>query len=411
MNFTDKKKNILLLIVCCIVYFSCFLLKYSFTANIISIEAKYHVPHSETGLVSSLFLISYGIGQFVNGSLVRRYKIKYVLPGSILASCILNLLFILTPVGKFNLIKIYWFLNGVSMSLLWPCIVRFYVENVTEDFKEKGIFYIGCECALATGLAYAISSLFTAFNSFIYVFIIGIIIGIICIACWFIFYPYVSSPSISKPSIDEKIETKKAPLHFIVYVGLCVVICIVATFARDGVINWAPSILNENFHVSSSFSVLITVLLPIAQFLGVCLASFTKRFVKSHILLCSIYFGIAFVCLGIGYFFNYSSVAMIIVLMILSVICSSAPIHIVCDILPVAWSKERNSGLFAGIFNGCCYVGAASAAFGLSLVADNYSWNSVFVVITFVYLSALLIAIGYYFIRALLFRFTSIKKF
>ena len=43
--------------------------------------------------------------------------------------------------------------------------------------------------------------------------------------------------------------------------------------------------------------------------------------------------------------------------------------------------KEQgaNSGLLAGLLNGCCYLGSTISSYGLGAVADNFGWRAVFV--------------------------------
>ena len=43
--------------------------------------------------------------------------------------------------------------------------------------------------------------------------------------------------------------------------------------------------------------------------------------------------------------------------------------------------KIGNSGMLAGVLNGCCYVGSTISSYGLGLVADNSGWNGVFILL------------------------------
>ena len=40
--------------------------------------------------------------------------------------------------------------------------------------------------------------------------------------------------------------------------------------------------------------------------------------------------------------------------------------------------QKINSGMMAGVLNGCCYVGSTIASYGLGLVAENAGWSAVF---------------------------------
>ena len=37
-----------------------------------------------------------------------------------------------------------------------------------------------------------------------------------------------------------------------------------------------------------------------------------------------------------------------------------------------------NSGLFAGVLNGFCYLGSTISSYGLGAIAENFGWVSVF---------------------------------
>ena len=40
--------------------------------------------------------------------------------------------------------------------------------------------------------------------------------------------------------------------------------------------------------------------------------------------------------------------------------------------------KIGNSGMLAGVLNGCCYVGSTISSYGLGVIADNFDWSGVF---------------------------------
>ena len=40
--------------------------------------------------------------------------------------------------------------------------------------------------------------------------------------------------------------------------------------------------------------------------------------------------------------------------------------------------EHINSGLWAGVLNGFCYVGSTISSYGLGVIADNSGWNAVF---------------------------------
>ena len=51
---------------------------------------------------------------------------------------------------------------------------------------------------------------------------------------------------------------------------------------------------------------------------------------------------------------------------------------LITSIFPIFMREKVNSGLFAGVLNGFCYVGSTISSYGLGLIADNFGWISVF---------------------------------
>ena len=49
--------------------------------------------------------------------------------------------------------------------------------------------------------------------------------------------------------------------------------------------------------------------------------------------------------------------------------------------IPLALKDKMKSGFIAGIINGFCYLGSTVSTYGLGLIADNYSWITVFYVL------------------------------
>lgn len=56
--------------------------------------------------------------------------------------------------------------------------------------------------------------------------------------------------------------------------------------------------------------------------------------------------------------------------------------NFITSFVPLKLRDNFNSGLLAGILNGCGYVGSTISSYGLGAIADKNGWNGVFVVIT-----------------------------
>lgn len=155
-----KKENYLI-ILCFLVYTCSYIGRLSYNSNINQIGNEFNLTYSQTGLVTTFFFFAYGIGQVVNGILCKKYNIKYVIFISLLSSSILNLL--LVNISNVNIFKYIWMLNGFSMSVLWPSLIRLLSETISKERIGKAIVLMGSTVAIGTFLIYGISSLFVAF--------------------------------------------------------------------------------------------------------------------------------------------------------------------------------------------------------------------------------------------------------
>ena len=54
-----------------------------------------------------------------------------------------------------------------------------------------------------------------------------------------------------------------------------------------------------------------------------------------------------------------------------------------------------NSGLFAGILNGFCYLGSTISSYGLGAIADGFGWTAVFWTLIIFCALVCLVWIGY----------------
>lgn len=376
---STKKRNILFILLCFLAYTSSYLLKLSYNANIVCFEAEFGITHAEAGIVTTFFFFAYGSVQILHGIFVKKYPLRFVIPVAILLGCILNLLTALSP--TFAPIKYYWLLDGAILSVLWPSCVRALSENIEEGYRNKAIMVMGLCTAVGTILVYLLSALFSAVNHYKIIFYAGIGIGFFIALSWFFFYPILAMP------VKEE-ETKRGPVPkpksngtFLLLVIVLALLCVISTFARDGISTWFPSLLKEGYGVADSYSILITILLPIGQFIGSVLSVVFGKLMKNRTLLCGLTFLASAFLVGIYLFFGSSSLVLCIAMFGLSSLCFAIIVNVTTSMIPLEWGKERNSGFYAALFNGFCYLGSTVSSYGLGALADHYGWNKATLVI------------------------------
>ena len=376
-----SKKNLtnvgILIALCWLVYTCSYLGKLGYNANITQIESVFGVSHATAGMVSTFFFFAYGIGQIVNGLLCKKYNIRYVVFGSLLISGLMNALVGLS--NNFSLVKYFWLINGGALSVLWPSLIRLLSETMDEKNMPRAVIVMGTTVATGTFFVYGLSALFVKFLTYtVMFFVAGILLPAIALL-WIVAYPHLVKTK-KEACIQVQTEEKKRGLT-----GLWIPILIMAVFAvvdnltKDGLTTWVPMILKETYGLPDYISILLTMLLPILAIFGTTVAVALRKKIKDFVVLCAFLFAssaffisVVILCLPSGIFVvTLASFGIVSCLM-------SGVNNVITSMAPLYWKKRVNSGMLAGILNGCCYLGSTISAYGLGAIADVGGWNSVF---------------------------------
>ena len=154
----------LLLALCWMAYTCSIIGKVIYSASITQVEAFFGVSHAEAGMVSTFYFFAYGAGQIINGLLCKKYNIKYMVFGSLFLSGVINLIVGLT--NNFAVIKWLWLINGLSLSILWPSLIRLLSETFSKRRMVTASVIIGTTTATGTFITYGLGSLYAALGVF-----------------------------------------------------------------------------------------------------------------------------------------------------------------------------------------------------------------------------------------------------
>ena len=149
------------IILCWFVYTCSYIGKMGYSANIIQIEKTFDVSHATAGIVSTCFFFAYGAGQIINGIFCKKYNVKYVIFFSLLMSGVCNLLMGILQTFVYQ--KYIWFINGATLSVLWPSLIRYLSERLKKEEMSSAVVAMGTTVAVGTAAVYGLSALFAEF--------------------------------------------------------------------------------------------------------------------------------------------------------------------------------------------------------------------------------------------------------
>ena len=393
-----------LLFLCWLIYTASLLGKVNYAANITQIESFYKVSHADAGMASTFYFFAYGIGQVVNGILCKKYNLKYVIFGGLFISGLMN--FLVAVLGNFAFIKYAWLINGFALSVLWPCLIRLLSETMPKKDMARASVAMGTTTAVGTVIIYSASALFVAIADFTWAFYMAAIALPLVGVAWLVFYNRlavkVEEDDVVPVRPSEKPQKgEKMPKELFVLICLLCFVSVATNLIKDGLTTWVPSILKESFALDASFSILLTLALPLVGIFGNLFANTLYKKMQNFLgqtgllfLGASVLIVVVIGALALGSFV----IALIGFALVYFLVGSSN--STVTSIFPLQMKGKLNSGLIAGVLNGFCYVGSTISSYGLGLVADAWGWSMVFYLLLGVALAVVAIAVVYTIVQA-----------
>lgn len=374
-----------LIVLCWLVYACSYLGKVNYSANINSIMEFYRVDHSAAGLASTFFFFSYGIGQFVNGVFCKKYNLKWVIFASLTASAAINLAVGVTD--NFALVLPLWLVNGFSMSVLWPSLIRLLSQSLPKKDMARASVLMGTTVAAGTLMIYAMSALFVNVDfKLAFYFATAALFGVAAI--WIFSYSRVEAAALreSKAEDDEPLPTEsdacsngQTNMALLLVIAVLCFYGVATNLIKDGLIGWVPSIMKEQYGLDASFSIILTLLLPIVSIFGNAFAVKMHRRVPDYVLQCALTFLASGAIIGavIG---GVSLGTFWITLVGFALVCFlvSSCNSLITSVFPLFMKGKLNSGLIAGLLNGFSYIGSTISSYGLGAIADGAGWIAVF---------------------------------
>ena len=406
----NKSRALLLIFLGWLVYTISYLGKVNYSANITQIIDFYGITKTEAGTVPTFFFFAYGIGQVFNGLFCKKYNIKWMIFFSLIVSAVINLTIAVS--SNFSMMKWLWLINGFVLSILWPTLIRLLSESLPKKVLGTSSVVMGTTVALGTLIIYGLSSVFAKFDKFKLSFYTAGFAVIAVALIWMFLYNKAVTAAKSEKESEEPEETAKSDdsaqkkqdkkerkLLFVSIYVLC--FCAIGVnLIKDGLTTWVPSILKDEFSMSDSLSILLTLFLPILAVFGNAYALKMHKLIPDYVNHCVAVFAIIAVFIGviIGSLSCEWVIFMLIGLVVVNFLASSLN-SLVTSIFPLFMRGKVNSGLFAGILNGFCYLGSTISAYGLGAIADNFGWTAVFWTLIGFCLLTFVVWVGYTLIK------------
>ncbi len=388
-----RKAALHLFLISWAVYFCTYMGRLNYPA-VMSELIGVHMTKSAAGWISTVFLVAYALGQLINGALAEKVSSRNMVAFGIVGAGVLNLVFPLTD--SYILWLILRFLTGLCMSMVWPSMLKSMITLMQEKDKLAYTVHISSSIAAGTLGSYLSSSALLKWFSWKETFFLPGFLLILIGSLWFILFPLIVKHKENDPSaapamtVENENGTVDAsdpladPDHPLPLKRLWIMPCLLWALIpvilhgviKDGVTSWVPTYLSEVFHITASFSALLTILLPIINLSGAYLAAFAYRAFKKNVFTAS------------SLFFSLSAIFFLVLLfnrdsLILSLVCFSivtsgmmAVNVLMITLLPLSFERVGRSATVSGGLNAIAYLGSAAGSGLIGVLSERSGWEA-----------------------------------
>lgn len=380
---TEIKKNRLLLLMCFLVYSISYIGKYSYSTNIQNVITQFSVSKAYAGYVTSAFFFCYGVGQLINGILCEKLNSKWTITVSMCLSAGITLtMFFLKNIF---VMAVLWGLNGLIMSTLWCHCIKLLATIRDKKYVVKSVTVMSITLPVGVVFSYGCSALFTYLNhwKFAYLLSAGLLLGI-GLAFFFI-VGRIEKKTDSQIQEEEKAEKVQGDKNLLQVFGLLSIplflIAIATGLIRDGASTWLPVLLSDTYHLPDSFSILLTVGLPLMGVFAARLSTTLMRKTDNLFGSCLFSGGIIAVVMAILVFAFQSSFVLLVALFMLLSLAGYVLGNLLTSVLPLYYKGQLKSGQTAGVINASVYLGSTLSSLFLGGIVDGAGWRAFMIVL------------------------------
>lgn len=385
-SLNDCKKSRLVVLSLWLVYASAYFARTSYSASIASIVSEGVYDKSRIGLVGTAFFICYGAGQIISGVAGDRANpFAMVLTGAFGSSlCCFGMSFS----GSLSAMIILWGANGIFQSMLWAPLLRIFSETINESLREKAVLNIALSLPVGTVLAYISSTLIIRYSRWKYIFICGGAVMLLSFIFAALSFASVRG-SVEKTRRTERVkneignEKEKGFGKAVLSSGL--IIIAVPSFLhgmmRDGITNWVPTMITEEYGVMPSFSVFVTVALPVFNALGAyAVTPLYKKLGNDEMKASGVCALFSLVPMSLLLLIGKIPVFIAVLLLALTTMSMYSLNYLIISKVPVRFSSYGHTSSVTGILNAAAYIGCALSSYGFGAVSESKGWSVVIII-------------------------------
>ena len=367
---------------CPLIYFASYLTRKDYSIVMDAIISAEGLKASTAGLVETLGVISYGVGQIISGILGDRFKPHRMIMCGLFVTVVCNLFMPVVPV---TLRGGVWFVNGFAQSMLWPPMVRIMAGMLDSKRYNTVAANVNVAGIAGTIFIYLSSSLLwlRLLGSWKLTFYVSAVMGAVILIVWTLGFRKIENDTGVMPvnSKEKKEDRGRQRLSFSALMGsgfVFIAIAIIMQGAlRDGITDWIPTLLRNTFEIPSDYAILYAVIIPVIgvismKLVGICANRWVKEEVKGAL---TVFVAAILLCAGLRAIYKGNSYLTVAVAALIVGCMHAINFFLVC-VVPAKFEKYGLVATMSGIINSLTYVGTSVAVAGFPMLTKGGNWDN-----------------------------------
>lgn len=324
------------------------------------------------GVASSVYFVTYAVGQLLNGAIGDRVNPHRFLMLALTMTGGINLILGIQTSGAVFLLL--WGLNGFCQSMFWSTLLRLLSFYANEE-QRKNVSTVMSTCSVTGYLLswVVLSYLFQPMSFRPYFWVPGVV-ALALTAAWYAMsrkMPFTGVSAERKPTpplpqvAREFLEDR---LFFV-----CI-LCMLVGAIQEGAVFWLPLIFTSVLDLGSN-SLLLLVLIPFAKLAGVFLARGTLTAFHDNVRSAMVTM-LALACAIAGTLAltsRHTSFLTVLLIACLIAVVNASNWYMI-SYLPMYFSGRNIVSTLVGTFDFSTYIGASLMSGVLGVLLNRYGW-------------------------------------
>ena len=392
MNGINMKKDKLLIVLAAawITYTTAYLCRVNISTALDKLAVGLEVSLEYLGAASSVYFVTYAIGQLLNGIAGDRVNpYKFVILALVLTGGV-NVVLGLQTSGVMFLVL--WGLNGFCQSMFWSTLLRLLSFHAREGQRKNVSTVMSTTSVTGYLLSWVVLSDLFENSTFTPYFLVPGLIALALIPVWIVLsgkVPFAANADNRVPTPPLPVVAKEF-LHDRLYF-ICL-LCMVVGAIQEGAVFWLPMIFTDVLNLGKD-SLFLLMLVPLAKLSGVFLARRMLTVLKENVraaslcmLLVSLAFSLVLLIAG-----SHTSLLTVIIIALLIAVINAANWYMI-SYLPLYFAERNIVATLVGAFDFSTYIGAAVMSGTLGVLLVRHGWIAVPVLWTALVLLSLLLS-------------------